>query len=105
MHDTDSLVPIGEEIGSKTRDQYISMQIVQISDNQVFTVLKSKDGQIDIMNDMLSDDQETETFNDKIYKIHKIKDEIDQLHFGAQKIHVVFKKNRAEARKSLKIGE
>lgn len=105
MHDTDSLVPIGEEIGSKTRDQYTSMQIIQISDNQVMTVLRSKDGQFDIMNDLLSTTLETETFNDKIFKIHKIKDEVDQLLFGAQKVHVVFKKSKHEMRKSIKAGE
>ena len=47
---------VAQDIGPETRgDQYVSLKILNISENQIMTILQTKDGHVDITNDLLID--------------------------------------------------
>ena len=64
------LVPIGSEKGPRSRDQYVAIKILQTTENQVMTVLQTRDGHIDIMGDLLTEGNELPVrFTDKIARL------------------------------------
>lgn len=90
-----ALVQIGKEKGRGSRDQYVALKLVQITRNQVMTVLQTREGHLDIMGDLLVDESELpDRFTDKLATQQRIQGQIKEVVFGAEKVHVLFQQRQ-----------
>lgn len=68
----------------------MAIKILQTTENQVMTVLQTRDGHIDIMGDLLTEGNELPVrFTDKIGRLFFQHGQISELVFGAEGIHML----------------